>query len=130
MEHPVLIDFEKRLKAVFDRIDTELEDRYGRLFPRHPSRPARGETCDSSQDGLFGVGASFSAGFGSDFGRGYVLELRIATLSHVDGDLREKIVSEAVERLQALLVQEFPERKLKVVKDGEVYKIVGDLSLS
>lgn len=130
MEHPALFDFEKRLKSIFDRIDAYLEDRYGTLFPRHPSRPARGETCDSAQDGLFGIGASFSAGFGSSYGRGYVVELRIATLSHVDEPLRQRIIEEAVNMLQKLLDEEFKGRGLKVVQDGTVYKIVGDLSLN
>lgn len=129
MRHPKAIAWEDRLKRVFDAIDDRLEDRYGHLFPLHPARPARGRTANRESDGLFDVGAAFSAGFGSKIGRGYVVEIRMATLSHVPAPVREDIEREVVRLLKAGLANEFPGRKLRVSRDGNVYKIHGDLSL-
>ncbi|AEJ62028.1 hypothetical protein Spith_1769 [Spirochaeta thermophila DSM 6578] len=129
MEHPYLVAFEKRLKDLFDRVDDYLEERYEGLYPLHPVRPPRGATSSKDQDGLFSIGASFSPGFGTRYGKGYVVDLRIATLSHVDPSLKETILHDALSYLQKLLDETFPDRHFRVVKDGEVYKIVGDLSL-
>ena len=70
MYHPKMMEWDKKLKAIFDRIDDKLEDRYGELFPLHPTRAERGTTSNKESDGLFNVGASFTAGYGSKLGRG------------------------------------------------------------
>lgn len=127
--HPRAEEWEERLKGVFDRIDDHLEERYGHLYPLHPSRPSRGGTADREQDGLFNVGAAFAAGYGSRHGPGYVIEVRMATLSRVSAELREQIEKEVAELLRNDLPKAFPGRELKVERDGPVYKIVGDLSL-
>jgi hypothetical protein len=122
-------DFETRLKQLFDQIDAELEDRWGGEFPLHPSRPQRGRSSNPESDGLFNVGASFSGGFGSEHGRGYVIETRMVTLTTVDGDTREEIRDYVARRVTELLPQFFPDRDLDVVRDGNLYKVTGDLSL-
>lgn len=128
MRHPKAVAWEQKLKAVFDRIDHELEEKYSD-YPLHPSRPPHGTTSSPAYDGLFNLGASFSAGYGSEHGAGYVVEVRMVTLSHVPEDVREQIEEEVVTRLEEQLPRVFPNRKLQVLRDGPRYKIVGDLSL-
>ncbi len=123
------MDWEGRLREVFDRIDEHLERKYGGQYPLHPNRPPSGTTDSREQDGLFDLGAAFTPGFGSKHGRGYVVEIRLATLSHVPPEVVEEIEREAVERLRAELPAAFPGRDLRVERDGHRYKIVGDLSL-
>ncbi|HKK48748.1 MAG TPA: hypothetical protein VJ932_06595 [Alkalispirochaeta sp.] len=122
-------DFETTLKKLFDQIDTELEDRWGGEYPLHPSRPARGKSSNPETDGLFNVGASFSTGYGSDHGRGYVIETRMVTLTSVDSETREEIRNYVARRVSELLPQYFPNRDLDIVRDGDLYKVTGDLSL-
>lgn len=129
MRHPKATDWEKRLKRVFDEIDAELEYRYGDLYPLHPARPARGQTANPEADGLFDVGAAFSPGFGSQTGPGYVVQVRMATLNHVPNEVYERIQNEVVKLLEEKLPQAFPARALRVSRDGDVFKIHGDLSL-
>jgi hypothetical protein len=122
--------FEKRLKQMFDRIDDELEDRWGGEYPLHPSRPARGEAVNKELDGLFNIGASFSAGYGSEHGRGYVIEIRLVTLSTIEEAVWDDIRAYCARRITELLPEYFPERNLELLQDGNTFKIVGDLSLS
>ena len=129
MKHPKLAAWDKELQQVFFQVDHYLEDRYGESFDLHPRRPRRGSTSNPQMDGLFNIGASFSPGFGSEQGRGYVIDVHIATLDKVPAEFREKIIQEAVGELQNLLDLHFPLRDLKVVKDGDLYKIIGDFSL-
>lgn len=117
------------MKGVFDRIDDALEERYGRRYPLWPSRPPRGATANREADGLFNVGAAFSAGYGTKFGRGYVIEIRMATPAHVPANVMEQIEEDVVGMLSRELKKAFPGRRLEVSRDGPVYKIHGDLSL-
>ena len=119
--------WESRLKRVFDRIDDYLEEKYGSKYPLHPARPVRGATASKAHDGLFNIGASFSAGYGSSRGPGYVLEVRMVTLTRVPRYVRDQLEEEAAERLREELPKEFPDRELRVERDGPVYKISGDL---
>ena len=41
---------------------------------------------------LFDVGASFSAGFGSEHGRGYVVDLDMLTLDKVPEEIKKHII--------------------------------------
>jgi hypothetical protein len=127
MRHYKVEEWESRLRRVFDRVDDYLEEEYGRRFPLHPARPARGKTSSKAHDGLFNIGASFSAGYGSKRGPGYVVEVRMVTLTRVPQYIRDQIEEEAVERLRQELPREFPDRELRVERDGPVYKIYGDL---
>lgn len=129
MRHHKIEEWESKLKRVFDRVDDHLEEKYGRKYPLHPARPTRGTTSSKAHDGLFNLGASFSAGYGSKRGPGYVVEVRMVTLTRVPQYLRNQIEEEAVERLREELPREFPDRELKIERDGRVYKIHGDLRL-
>ena len=122
-------EWENTLKEIFNEIDDYLEDMYGGLYPLHPARKKRGETANKSYDGLFNVGASFSAGYGSEYGRGWIFDIHISTLSDVSEEIKEKIYSDAVEILQALLAEHYPDRNIRVEKDGTVFKIFGDLKI-
>jgi hypothetical protein len=129
VRHHRLAEFEKALKRLFDDVDDVLEDRYGDRYQLHPSRPRRGRTSNKAHDGLFNVGASFTAGYGSEFGRGYVVQVDMVTLERVPADVRERIESEVANLVRERLPQYFPGRNLEVVRDRNVYKVHGDLGL-
>ena len=122
-------NWEAKLKRLFDEIDDEIEQRFGSLYDLHPARPARGTTSNKEQDGLFDIGASFSAGFGSELGRGYVVDVDMVTLDRVPDEVSEHIELEVAELIKEKLPLFFPDRELEVRKDGKVFKIYGDLSL-
>ncbi len=121
--------WENKLEALFDEIDHIMEDRYGDKYPLHPSRPERGATANPAADGLFNMGASFSAGYGSAHGRGYVVSIRLSTLARVPPIVMEQIEQEVVELLKQKLPRIFPDRDLRVERDGHSFKIIGDLSI-
>ncbi len=129
IKHPKLIQWERTLGAVFDEIDDYLEDHYGSDYQLHPARAARGTTSNKEQDGLFNVGASYSAGFGSKLGAGYVIDVRMSTLSRVPKEVRKVIELNVIRMLREKLPSAFPGKNLDVEQDGNVYKIYGDLSL-
>jgi len=129
IKHPKLIRWERKLRTVFNQIDDYLEDHYGSDYPLHPVRARRGTTASKEHDGLFNVGASYSAGFGSEHGAGYVVEVRMSTLSHVPKNVRKVIELNVVRLLREKLPSVFPGKNLTVLKDGDAYKICGDLSL-
>jgi len=121
--------WEETLKAVFDALDHELETEYGDRYPIHPARPKRGKTANPEDDGLFNIGAAFSAGFGSKYGPGYVVEIRIATLSRVPHAIREEIKQKIFRRLKERVPAAFPGKKLHVSEENGLIRIHGDLSL-
>jgi len=127
--NPKLAKWETRLHKLVREIDHHLENRYGDVWPLHPSRPKRGVAANPQYDGLFRVTAAFSAGYGSRLGPGYIVQVEIVTLSRVPADIREKIEQEAVDMLRAGLPEAFPGRELSVERDGPVFKIFGDLSI-
>jgi hypothetical protein len=121
--------WEETLKGVFDAIDAELEGEYGAQWPLHPSRPKHGATSNPETDGLFNVGAAFSAGFGSKYGPGYTVEIRISTLERVPETVRAEIKQKIFQSLEKRLQDAFPGRDLSVVEDNGLIRIHGDLSL-
>ena len=123
-----VIKWENNLKKVFDMIDDEIEERFGRLYPLHPARPRRGATSNKEQDGLFNIGASFSPGFGSKYGRGYVIDIDMVTLRNVPDSVQISIEKVVIDRLREELPKYFPGKNLQVQKDGNVFKIFGDLT--
>lgn len=129
MRHYKALAWEEKLKAVFDEIDQDLEAKYGAHYPLHPARAPDGETVNPEQSGLFNVGASFTAGFGSKHGRGYVVEVGMATLSDVPAEVRREIEREVARQLRERLPAAFPGKELKVEPDVSGFKIYGDLSL-
>jgi hypothetical protein len=129
MRHHKTKEWERRLKNTFDQIDLTLEEEYGDRFRLHPVRAAHGKTSSRSMDGLFNVGASFSAGFGSTYGPGYVVEIRLATLQRVPRALNEKLRNRVQAMLIELLPTTFPGKILSVDKERSHLRIHGDLSL-
>lgn len=127
--HPNLAKREKKLKKIFDRIDDFLEEKYSGRYPLHPARSERGATSSKSSDGLFSIGAAYSLGIGSPCGAGYVIEIKTATLSEVPQNIKLEIEEYVQEMVGEGLAAEFPEEKFEVVKDGNVYRIVGDMNL-
>jgi hypothetical protein len=129
MRHPNLVEWEKKLRGIFNKIDSDLETRYGQMYPLHPSRAKHGKTGNSKHDGLFKLDAAFSAGFGSQKGPGYILKIEMITLHKVPADIRAGIEDEVAHKLREQLETVFPGRELKVERDGRIYKLFGDLSL-
>ena len=129
VRHPKLIAWERKLKQLFERIDVYLEKTYGATYPLHPARRKHGTTCSRKQDGLFRVGAAFSAGYGSDHGAGYIVRVDMITLKKVPTDVRDKIEKDVARQLKKELKATFPGRSLHVDQDGRHYKIHGDLHL-
>lgn len=129
MRHPLLTMWEDKLKQLFDAVDDYLEEKYGTKYSLHPRRAKRGTTANKEQNGLFNVGASFSAGYGSALGRGYVIDVNIVTLDQVPDDVEEDILIEVVDKVKQLLPEYFSDRDLDVEKDGRVFKIHGDFTL-
>ena len=130
MRHQSVEKWEAQLNGLLKRVDRALEETYGKVSDVHPSRPPQGSTANPQQDGLFRVTASFSPGFGTEFGKGYVLQLDLVTLRNVPERQVETIRQEAVRLIQEGLEEVLPGRHLTVKRDGDVWKIVGDLSLS
>ena len=129
LRHPKVTEWEARLKRVFDRIDDLLEDKYHGKYRLSPVRPERGTTSNKEADGLFNIGAAFSAGYGSEKGPGYIVNVQIATRDRVPNEERRKIEDEVAALLGRMLQTEFPHSDLDVSRDGHAWKIHGDLSL-
>ncbi len=127
--HPKQQELEDTLRKMCDDLDTFLEDTYGDRYPLHPNRLARGNAASVAYDGLFSTGTQFTMGYGSKAGRGYIVDIDIATLSRVDKNDHDMIEASAVAYLESLLPVYFPNRQLQIVKDGNLYKIIGDFSL-
>jgi hypothetical protein len=123
------MEWEKKLKGVFDEIDRELEAKYDDRWPLHPSRPEEGATANPTQDGLFNVGAAFSAGIGSKYGPGYTVEIRLSTLKNVSADIRAQIKQQVFQSLEKKLPAAFPGKELKVAEENGMIRIYGDLNL-
>ena len=120
---------EDKFRQLCDELDTYLEDLFGDRYPLHPNRLPRGKASSVAYDGLFSTGTQFTLGYGSESGRGYIIDIDIVTLSRVKPEDRAAIEEAAMNFLRANLQRHFPDRKLEVVKDGSVYKLVGDFSL-
>ncbi len=122
-------EWELKLKSVFDDIDAELEKRYGGKYRLRPRRPKAGKTTNPESSGLFNIGAVFTPGYGSKYGRGYIVRIHMMTSTHLPRKVHKKIQCEVVKLLKAQLPVTFPDNKLEVKRDGNIFKIVGDLSL-
>lgn len=127
--HPKLAEIEERLRILLDRLDEYLEQKYGTRYPLHPNRLPLGEAASPSYDGLFSVFAKFSLGYGTKTGKGYVLNIGLSTLEKIPEPVRKEIEADAAQKLEAMIPELFPEREIYVIKDGNIYKIIGDFSL-
>lgn len=123
------LQLERKMKKMFDMVDDYMEDKYDNHWRLHPNRLKRGKAANKEADGLFNIGAAFSPGFGTQCGRGYVIDLSVSTLQRIPFGMKNKLTKEAVVYISNLLPQFFKNRKLEIVKDGSVYKIIGDFSL-
>jgi hypothetical protein len=110
-------------------LDHELEAEYSGQYPLHPSRPKNGATANPEADGLFNIGAAFSAGFGSKHGPGYVVEIRLSTLAEVPESVRDEIKQKVFQGLEKRLPQAFPGKGLHISEENDIIRIHGDLSL-
>lgn len=122
-------ELEKNLTNMCLELDTYLEDKYGKKYPIHPNRLERGKAASGNYDGLFSAGSKFTLGYGSNEGRGYIVDIDIVTLSWVNKEDKEAITKDGIKYLRTLLPKFFPDRKLEIKKDGNLYKIIGDFSL-
>lgn len=129
IQHPALRQWEEKLKDILDALDDVLEETYGNRYDLHPARAKRGRTANKAHDGLFDIVASFTLGTGSRYGRGYVVDVDMATLEHVPEKVRSEIDAFTLKKLGETLPEHFPGKNLQVHKDGKVIKIHGDLSL-
>jgi hypothetical protein len=124
-----LAAFTKNLEALFHEVDEILEDEWGNSFNLHPNRPERGVTSNPEMDGLFEIAPDFTAGFSSEKGRGYLISLRAVTLEKITPEQFEYLMGMAAALIKQKLPDYFPDRKLEVVRDGKMFKIIGDFSL-
>jgi len=129
MHHPKLAIWERNLELVIAELDDLLEDTYGKHYQLHPARRTRGKTVNKAHDGLFNIAASFSMGYGSKYGKGYVIDIHMSTLENVPKEIKDEIDNKVVQFLGERLPQYFPGKNLQVNKDGTVIKIHGDLKL-
>lgn len=129
MYHPKMNEFDDRMKKMFDEVDHYIEDLYGDRYPLHPMRPVRGETSNPEADGLFNIGAVFTPGFGSEFGRGYIIDVSMSTLERICDEVRREIYEAVAEKVKELLPIYFPERELIVRRDKNHFKIQGNFNL-
>ena len=124
-----MVEFDERMKRLFDEVDGFIEDLYGGRYALHPMRPMRGETSNPEADGLFNIGAVFTPGYGSELGRGYLIDVSMSTLEKVDEDVRCEIYEATADKVRELLPLHFPERELTVRRDRNHFKIQGDFGL-
>jgi len=127
--HPKQIILEETIQQMCNELDIYLEDHFGSRYPLHPNRPKRGMTASGIYDGLFSTTAVFTLGYGSKNGRGYIITIEIRTLKSVNQTERDDIEASGIQYFKTLIPKYFPDRKLSVVKDQNVYKLVGDFSL-
>lgn len=129
MRNPLIEEWEEKLNLLLRRVITNLEEEYGHVVARHPSRPAHGETPNPQNDGLFRITATFTPGFGSQWGKGYVLDIEPVTLARFPSDVWALVEAKACRMIQEGLEAALPGRGLVLKRDGTVWKIIGDLSL-
>ncbi len=127
--HPKQETIEKNMRAMCNSLDAYLEDKYRDAYPLHPNRAERGKAGSVAYDGLFSTGTKFTLGYGSKSGRGYLVDIEIVTLEKVTKENRANIENDAISFLKEQLPQHFPHRKLDIIQEGNVFKIVGDFSL-
>ncbi len=123
------MEWEHQIKKMFDDVDDWLENKYGGLFNLHPNRSKRGITANKEMDGLFNVGADFSAGYGSQLGRGYIVRIHMSTLDHIPETVKNDIEKDTEELVRLKLSEYFPNRALKLERDRHLLKITGDFRI-
>ncbi len=127
--HPKQMQLEQKLRDMADDLDHYLEERFEGLYPLHPNRLPRGKAASVAYDGLFSTGTQFTAGYGSEHGRGYVLSVEIRNLCPVDEADRQAVEEASREYIKKIIPRYLPGRTVELKRDGTVYKLVGDFSL-
>ncbi len=127
--HPKQEELEERMALLCQELDNHLEDIYGSRYKVHPNRLKRGQGSNPSFDGLFSTSTAFTLGYGSKFGRGYIVNVEVRTLDKVSQYDSIHITSSAFAFLKSKLPTYFPDHDLDIVQDGNVIKIVGDFGL-
>jgi hypothetical protein len=130
MRNPLVEAWEEKLNLLLRQVIATLELEYGHVVSRHPSRPAHGETPNPQNDGLFRITATFTPGYGSQWGKGYVLDIEPVTLEPFPQDVWSLVEAKACRLIEAGLGTLFPGRPLELKRDGPSWKIIGDLSLN
>ncbi len=128
-QHPKSEAWDRALQTAVEAVDREMERRHGQRFKLGWNRAASGTTANPQMDGIFNIGVKFTLGYGSLYGRGYLLDVQLSTSELPSPALRAQWEKEAAELMQHQLAQIFPERNLKLERDGRNYKITGDFSL-
>lgn len=127
--HPKQEELEDRMSLLCQELDNHLEDIYGDRYTIHPNRLKRGQGANPSYDGLFSTSMAFTLGYGSKYGRGYVVNVEVRTLDKVSQYDTIHITSTAFSFLKSKLKEYFPDHDLDVVQDGNVMKVIGDFGL-
>jgi len=127
--HPKQEELEDRMSLLCQELDNHLEDVFGTRYTIHPNRLKRGQGSNPIYDGLFSTSMAFTLGYGSKYGRGYVVNVEVRTLDKVSQYDKVHITSEAFSFLSEKLRDYFPDHPLEVVQDGNVMKIIGDFGL-
>lgn len=130
MCNPLVEAWEEKLYDLLRQVNIKLEEDYGTVVARHPARLAHGETPNPQNDGLFRVTATFTPGFGSEWGKGYVLDIEPVSLDVFPSDVWAHVEEDACRMIRDGLESVLPGRGLKLKRDGTVWKIIGDLSLN
>ena len=127
--HPKQEILEEKMAQMCQALDNHLEDIYGDHYRLHPNRLRRGKGSNPSFDGLFSTSLAFTLGYGSEYGRGYVVNVEIRTLDKVSQYDSMKIQAEAFSFISRNLKKFIPDQDLKIVQDGNLMKVIGDFSL-
>ena len=127
--HPKQEILEEKMAQLCQALDNHLEDIYGDHYRLHPNRLRRGKGSNPSFDGLFSTSLAFTLGYGSEYGRGYVVNVEIRTLDKVSQYDSTKIQAEAFSFISQNLKKFIPDQGLKIVQDGNLMKVIGDFSL-
>lgn len=127
--HPKQEELEERMALLCQELDNHLEDIFGDRYAIHPNRLKRGQGSNPSFDGLFSTSMAFTLGYGSKYGRGYIVNVEVRTLDNVSQYDSIHITSTAFAFLKDKLKDYFPDHDLDIVQDGPVMKIIGDFGL-
>lgn len=127
--HPKQEELENKLSQLCQALDNHLEDKFGEHYRIHPNRLKRGQAANPTFDGLFSTSLAFTLGYGSQYGRGYVMNVEIRTLDKVSQYDRANIEADAFKFVSENLKTFIPDNNLDIVHDGNVMKVIGDFSL-
>lgn len=127
--HPKQEELERQMTELCKALDNHLEDLYGEHYTIHPNRLKRGMGSNPSFDGLFATTCSFTLGYGTKSGRGYIVNVDIRTLDKVSQYEKADIFADAFSFIAENLKTYVPGRELQIIQENNLMKIVGDFSL-